>query len=208
MNEIIGKIFGDLTVTELHYENNELNYRKYICKCKCGKEIIADEIDLLNGNIVNCGCKYLQEYFLLKCNCCGNKIEVPFNKSNLSKIENEWIDKDGKQHYDIIYRIDYTCDKCEFENKIQNDNFLSSKNVQLLKKFVNENCIVGNYFPLKERITRKDFKLAYNNWLGKNGVFDKRLPNNKFNIALKKLYDETFIKSNGIFYMTKVKLKD
>lgn len=209
MTEIIGKKFGDLIVEKIYYENNELNYRKYLCQCKCGEEIIVDEIDLLIGHILNCGCKFKKEFFTLNCECCNKKITVEFDKNKLNKIEKEsFVDKNGKQHYDIIYELNYTCDKCKFDNTIKKDSFLSSENVQLLRKFINENCIIGSYFPLKERTTKRDFKLAYFDWLEKNNSFDKKLLNTSCNLALEKLYGETFMKSNGSVYMSKIKLKD
>lgn len=208
MIEIIGKKFGDLIVEKIHYENIELNYRKYLCRCKCGEEIIVDEGDLLTGNILNCGCKTIKEFFTLRCQCCNEEITVEFDKNKLNKVEKEsFVDENGKQHYDIFYTLNYTCHKCEFDNVIKNNDFFSSEKVRLLKKFINQNCIVKNYFPLKERTTKRDFKLAYFDWLGKNNSSGERLTNNSCNLALEKLYGETFIKSNGLIYMSKIKLK-
>lgn len=209
MNKLIGKTYGDLKVEKIHYENEKLNYRKYLCKCECGEEIIVDEIDLLSGKVLNCGCKCIKEFFTLNCECCNKNITIEFDKNKLKKIEKEsFIDKNGKQHYSIFYELNYLCDKCKFDRVIKNDDLLSSENVRLLKKFINENCVLSDYFPAKKRTSRKDFKFAYNNWLGKNNSFDKRLNNNSFNLALAKLYSETFIKSNGVIYLTKIKLKD
>ena len=54
-NDLIGKSYGQLTVTEI----SEKKYRgetQYECLCTCGKTITARRCNLLSGNTKSCGC--------------------------------------------------------------------------------------------------------------------------------------------------------
>jgi hypothetical protein len=58
--EMIGKIFGRLTVIEdaESITNGKSIAAKYKCKCECGGEIITMGMSLRNGDTISCGCAY------------------------------------------------------------------------------------------------------------------------------------------------------
>lgn len=59
LKDIIGQKFGRLTVIERVENYRQANGRtrtRYLCKCDCGKDYIADGQHLIHGNVVSCGC--------------------------------------------------------------------------------------------------------------------------------------------------------
>lgn len=53
--ELRGQHFGRLTVS--HIARAEGKQAKWLCVCDCGKTILVDGSNLINGNTVSCGCK-------------------------------------------------------------------------------------------------------------------------------------------------------
>ncbi|MBR6551974.1 MAG: hypothetical protein IKT89_03940 [Clostridia bacterium] len=56
MNNLIGKIFGELTVIK-RVENDKNNRTQWLCKCSCGREKIIRGSSLTSGNSKTCGCQ-------------------------------------------------------------------------------------------------------------------------------------------------------
>ena len=56
--EILGDIFGELTVIELIGKKNN-GEEVYLCKCSCGNTRKCRKSALLYENMNNCGCKNL-----------------------------------------------------------------------------------------------------------------------------------------------------
>ena len=52
--DLIGQVFGKLTVIELDQESS--GRRKWICKCSCGNTVSVREYNLKSGNTKSCGC--------------------------------------------------------------------------------------------------------------------------------------------------------
>lgn len=52
--DIVGKVFGRLTVVEYSHTKNKKAYWK--CLCACGKECIVEGAKLRNGHTKSCGC--------------------------------------------------------------------------------------------------------------------------------------------------------
>ena len=52
--DLIGQVFGKLTVIELDQESS--GGRKWICKCSCGNTVPVREYNLKSGNTKSCGC--------------------------------------------------------------------------------------------------------------------------------------------------------
>ena len=52
--DLIGQVFGKLTVIELDKESS--GRRKWICKCSCGNTVSVREYNLKSGNTKSCGC--------------------------------------------------------------------------------------------------------------------------------------------------------
>lgn len=52
--DLIGQVFGKLTVIDLDQESS--GRRKWICKCSCGNTVSVREYNLKSGNSQSCGC--------------------------------------------------------------------------------------------------------------------------------------------------------
>ena len=52
--DLIGQVFGKLTVIDLDQESS--GGRKWICKCSCGNKVSVREYNLKSGNTKSCGC--------------------------------------------------------------------------------------------------------------------------------------------------------
>lgn len=56
MEDMTGKIYGDLTVIKFsHYDKKRNSY--WLCKCSCGKEKIVRRTHLISGGVSSCGCQ-------------------------------------------------------------------------------------------------------------------------------------------------------
>ena len=55
VQDILGKKFGDLIVTA--YEGNREGIYYWRCRCKCGKETVVRQNNLLLGHTKSCGCR-------------------------------------------------------------------------------------------------------------------------------------------------------
>ena len=58
--DILGRHFGDLTVTA--YDGNREGVYFWRCRCKCGKETIVRQNNLLMGHTKSCGCRQKTVY--------------------------------------------------------------------------------------------------------------------------------------------------
>lgn len=54
--ELKGEIFGRLVVIDRDIKRNKQGSIKWLCKCRCGKEISATGQDLRRGRTKSCGC--------------------------------------------------------------------------------------------------------------------------------------------------------
>ena len=58
--DLTGQVFGELTVIK-RVENDKHGNSRYLCRCTCGQEIIADSSALKRGRRTNCGHRYKLE---------------------------------------------------------------------------------------------------------------------------------------------------
>lgn len=58
VQDILGRQFGDLTITA--YEGNREGTYFWRCKCRCGKETVVRQNNLLMGHTKSCGCLQAQ----------------------------------------------------------------------------------------------------------------------------------------------------
>lgn len=56
---LVGKIFGNLKVKE-RTSNSKQGEKRWLCECKCGKQIIVSSSNLKNQKIKSCGCSRYQ----------------------------------------------------------------------------------------------------------------------------------------------------
>lgn len=117
----------------------------------------------------------------------------------------------------------YNCDKIKYENEWQLNkittlikykeqiNKYSDYNVNEKKiffDFVEKYCIVSDCIKPYERIKRSDFKKVYYAYLEKNNLNKYKLKNDQLKDILLHDFNENFIKSNGNYYMRKIKIKN
>lgn len=122
-----------------------------------------------------------------------------------------------------LLKVYFNCDFIKYENKNQltnittldiyreqtNKNFVYSKDKgTIISNFVEEFCIVNNYIEPSQRITRADFRKVFKLYLKKENLSDIHIKNQEFKDILLDEFDEPFIKSNGIWYMKKIKFKN
>ena len=77
---LLGEVYGDLTVIEKAPTKNGKTY--WLCKCSCGKEKEVQTCHLRNGSIKSCGCKKNQNVKEeeKKCPIC-EKMFIPNNRN-------------------------------------------------------------------------------------------------------------------------------
>ena len=75
----IGNIYGYLTVIA-RAENDKDNRAQWLCKCKCGNEIIVRGKSLRNGNTKSCGCYQKERAAQSNMDRVGNLVGQRFGK--------------------------------------------------------------------------------------------------------------------------------
>lgn len=75
----IGNIYGYLTVIA-RAENDKDNRAQWLCKCKCGNEVIVRGKSLRNGNTKSCGCYQKERAAQSNMDRVGNLIGQRFGK--------------------------------------------------------------------------------------------------------------------------------
>ena len=75
-----------------------------------------------------------------------------------------------------------------------------------LLKFIEECCYINDESMPSLRLKRSIFKEAYDKYIKLNFNGRGKINNIDMNYLLQTYYDETFIKSNGIWYMKKILL--
>jgi hypothetical protein len=58
---LIGTVFGDLTVVSQNLSLDAKNKRYWNCKCSCGNTYIADTYKLRSNLTTSCGCKIIEK---------------------------------------------------------------------------------------------------------------------------------------------------
>ena len=72
-SNLLGRIYGKLTVMKLDHKQNGNNY--WLCRCDCGNEIVVSGAFLRKGITKSCGCP-VEESYLLQANPEPFKMEV------------------------------------------------------------------------------------------------------------------------------------
>lgn len=75
----IGNIYGYLTVVA-RAENDKDNRAQWLCKCKCGNEVIVRGKSLRNGNTKSCGCYQKERAAQSNMDRVGNLVGQRFGK--------------------------------------------------------------------------------------------------------------------------------
>lgn len=56
LEDLRGRIFGRLTVIDLHPVRSKAKRARWICRCECGNETIVQSLNLKQGATISCGC--------------------------------------------------------------------------------------------------------------------------------------------------------
>ena len=162
VNDILNQSFGRLTVIARAGSDNS-HKALWLCKCNCGKQIVARGSDLISKKIISCGC-YKQEIsspdltnkrfgqltvikksksrnnqIVWLCECdCGNEIEVTTNHLTTGNTQS------------------CGCLVSKSENQIA--NYLKSKQINYIQQFTFLDLLGKNNTPL-----RFDFAIINNN---------------------------------------------
>ena len=75
----IGNVYGYLTVIA-RAENDKDNRAQWLCKCKCGNEVIVRGKSLRNGNTKSCGCYQKERAAQSNMDRVGNLVGQRFGK--------------------------------------------------------------------------------------------------------------------------------
>ena len=88
-DNMIGKIFGQLTVLERDYSSHKDNNKYYKCQCSCGKICIVRGNSLRTGHTKSCGCLQKKKASEIGNHNVENLIGQKFGKLTvLSRSEN------------------------------------------------------------------------------------------------------------------------
>lgn len=191
-------------VKERCFELEGINELKYFIEKKC---IVYNE--MLPKNMRTYKNEFIKAYLDFLKYEVHNPIKVNLNKLNSILIHNygENIIKSGTRHW---------LTKITLKEKINNINILgenidSNEKIKYILEhslvdFIENYCIVRNGLKPSSRLKRTNFRKGYVAYCNENNI--KPLDIHSFNKVLYENYNETFIKSNGIWYMKKIKFKN
>ena len=159
INEI-GNVYGYLTVIQ-RAENSPEGRAKWVCKCKCGNEVIVSGKDLREGIKVSCGCikksngELYVEQLLEENNIIYAEQYTQYIEQNFYKVEGKHpyyfdfaifnnkkellylIEFDGKQHfsytdYDTTWNNKENFEKTQIRDNIKNQ-WCKNNNIPLIR---------------------------------------------------------------------------
>ncbi len=110
--------------------------------------------------------------------------------------------------YKNIWQLSNIITKKEYNKKYKKNQDIYKIKVELLKKFIERYCLIENHINKDDRIRKSDFNKIYKKYLEKQNALNYKLNNNEIIEILLEEYNESFIKSNGIIYMKKIKFKN
>lgn len=96
LKDLTGQQFGYLTVVS--YAGSNRNRSTWKCQCKCGNEIIVNQMELSKGDTLSCGC--LRSSF-------GEKTIETILKQNMFSYQKEYSFSDLVSEHNIPLRFDF-----------------------------------------------------------------------------------------------------
>ena len=117
-NDLTGRVFGNLTVVRESNERSRDGSIKWVCRCKCGSEVLVSSTYLSQGRTISCGCTnsrgelkisqmlddhnitFIKNYRFPDLKSENNRV-MPFDFGIVSKdgLLRYIIEFDGIQHY-------------------------------------------------------------------------------------------------------------
>lgn len=96
LNDLTGKHFGKLTV--IQYAGSQRQRSSWLCQCECGNQIIVNQMELMKGDTLSCGC--------LRSSYGEITIETILKNNNINYIK-EYIFPDLVSENNIPLRFDF-----------------------------------------------------------------------------------------------------
>ena len=157
-------------------------------------------------------CRISRENFINQyCDFLYNELKsdkkINFNKLStiLTLNYNEKFVRNGSKYW--LTHI--TFKRIIKENFFETDSETNTKNDLLLNNslstFIDKYCVISNNIKPTERITRQSFKIGYKSYCEQ--INCAQLDYKSMKQTLKEKYNESFIKSNGTWYMSKIKFR-
>lgn len=172
LKDELGNVYGYLTVIA-RAENTSDGRARWLCKCKCGKEVIVLGKHLRSGNTKSCGCYQKEQAMKSNINRAENLIGKKFGKLSVlseagfiehssgkrSRIYNCLCDCGNYcqvQHQYLEYGDTNSCGCIRSKGEFQIEQLLKEKNIDYKKEFHFEDLKDKDYL-------RFDFAIFKNN---------------------------------------------
>ena len=167
----IGNIYGYLTVIA-RAENDKDNRAQWLCKCKCGNEVIVRGKSLRNGNTKSCGCYQKERAAQSNMDRVGNLVGQRFGKLQIISEAGFITHTNGKrsriynclcdcgnycqiQHQYLAFGDTTSCGCIRSKGEFQIEQLLKEHNINFQREYSFEN--------LKDKLSlRFDFAIFNN----------------------------------------------
>lgn len=167
----IGNVYGYLTVIA-RAENDKDNRAQWLCKCKCGNEVIVRGKSLRNGNTKSCGCYQKERAAQSNMDRVGNLIGQRFGKLQVISEAGFITHTNGKrsriynclcdcgnycqiQHQYLAFGDTTSCGCIRSKGEFQIEQLLKEHNINFQREYSFEN--------LKDKLSlRFDFAIFNN----------------------------------------------
>lgn len=167
----IGNIYGYLTVIA-RAENDKDNRAQWLCKCKCGNEVIVRGKSLRNGNTKSCGCYQKERAAQSNMDRVGNLVGQRFGKLQVISEAGFITHTNGKrsriynclcdcgnycqiQHQYLTFGDTTSCGCIRSKGEFQIEQLLKEHNINFQREYSFEN--------LKDKLSlRFDFAIFNN----------------------------------------------
>lgn len=167
----IGNVYGYLTVIA-RAENDKDNCARWLCKCKCGNEVIVRGKSLRNGNTKSCGCYQKERAAQSNMDRVGNLVGQRFGKLQVISEAGFITHTNGKrsriynclcdcgnycqiQHQYLAFGDTTSCGCIRSKGEFQIEQLLKEHNINFQREYSFEN--------LKDKLSlRFDFAIFNN----------------------------------------------
>ena len=167
----IGNIYGYLTVIA-RAENDKDNRAQWLCKCKCGNEVIVRGKSLRNGNTKSCGCYQKERAAQSNMDRVGNLVGQRFGKLQVISEAGFITHTNGKrsriynclcdcgnycqiQHQYLAFGDTTSCGCIRSKGEFQIEQLLKEHNVNFQREYSFEN--------LKDKLSLRFDSAIFNN---------------------------------------------
>ena len=145
---LVGKVFGLLTVESLNIEKSTSNIKYWNCRCECGNHTVVSTGLLRSGNTQSCGCSRLS-HGEIKIRALLQQYNIPFEQEKTFKdcinsetnkplrfdfyVNNTYIiEFDGKQHYEQTNELWEPIEQLQKRDKLK-DEWCKKENISLIR---------------------------------------------------------------------------